>query len=166
MATINNSDLLKEIRDGARIQQLAEVIPSQIADKVVPVMEVNPKMLKYANIVMRGSSSTTGTTTIYTTPTNAEFYLTSICMSFSCTAINDQVLLYVAGTPYQQMAILRLLDINLVPLIAQNQTYQKDYTYPVRMEKGTTITIVKAFAAGAGTYSCTICGYTIENPNT
>ena len=166
MATIHNSDVFKEIRDGARIQQLSEVIPSQIADKVVPVMEVNPKMLKYVNIVQRASSAATGTTAVYTTPTNAEFYLTSIMLSFSATVTNDQVGLYLSAFPFQTLTAVRLLDINVVTLVAQSQTFQKDYTYPIKIEKGTAINLVKAYAAGAGVYSCTICGYTIENPNT
>jgi hypothetical protein len=50
MAQIFNSELKKQLIDGAKLQTSKDVIPSQLADKVVPVMEVNPKLLKYCGI--------------------------------------------------------------------------------------------------------------------
>ncbi len=44
-AIIYNSDVTKELRDGGKIS-LRDAIPNQLAEKVVPVMEVNPKFYK------------------------------------------------------------------------------------------------------------------------
>ncbi len=44
MSQINRTELLKGMRDDAKIQN-AESIPTQLAEKVVPVLEVNPRLL-------------------------------------------------------------------------------------------------------------------------
>ena len=158
MENITNDEMTKEV--SRVLGHQIENKPLMDTSKVILVAEVNPKMLKYANVVVRANSSSTGTTTVYTTPTDREFYLTSICISFSATVANDQVLLYLSGV-FGGVAI-RLIDINLNTLTVQNQLYNKEYHTPVRLDKGTAILLVKAFTAGAGVYSCTICGYTQE----
>lgn len=46
MAQINNKEVLKLLQDGANIQIAKEAVPNQLAEKIVPVFETNPTLLR------------------------------------------------------------------------------------------------------------------------
>ena len=51
MASIHNSDLTKELIEKAKLQTSHDSVPSQIADKVIPTLEVNPNLSRRTKIV-------------------------------------------------------------------------------------------------------------------
>jgi hypothetical protein len=167
MAIIYNSDLTKEIREGAKVS-LRDVIPNQIADKVVPVMEVNPKLLRRINIVKIGLSSTTGNTTIYTTPTDKDFYLTGVQIGLIKDATNDMAIgncgltITPKGSPSTAV-----IGIPVLTLTAQNSSVTRDFSIPILLEKGSNIIFAQssAYTVGLCSKEGTIIGYTVDNIN-
>lgn len=51
MAEIHNSDLSKEIIDKAKLQLSFDKLPTQLAEKVVPTLEVNPDISRRRKII-------------------------------------------------------------------------------------------------------------------
>lgn len=165
MAQIHNSDLFKEVRDGIKAQQLRDIIPNQLADKIVPVMEVNPKLFRRCNITRGVSKTTSGTQTIYTTPSDREFYLVGIMGGLAKDAVCD-----VATGRIQISAIINgdtqsIMDLPVLTLTAQSLTNSISLSDPIKVDKNTAIVISGTFTAGAMSRTGTIIGYTVENIN-
>jgi len=82
MATIYNSDLSKELIQGGRLQVNTDRVPSELADKVVPVMEVNPKLLRRADLFLTTSSVISGSLNVSSgSSTNRRAFITSGVLS-------------------------------------------------------------------------------------
>lgn len=165
MATIYNSDLSKELVDGARIQQNRDIIPNQLAEKVVPVMEVNPKLLRRINLLVGGTSTTTGTKTIYTTLTDRETFLTGFSISFikdvTCDSATGSYLL----TAVINGTTVNLSSMAIITLTAQSSLNNYTFAHPIKLDKGTAISFTGSFTAGVCSRGFCINGYTVENNN-
>lgn len=165
MATINNSSLSKELIDGAKIQISYDKVPNQLADKVVPVMEVNPKMLRRLNVLVSGNRSAASALTIYTTPAISDFYLTSITASFIKDVLNDHS---TGGASLVNATIngvvTGILQAPVITLTAQSGVLTLNLPYPIKIDNGTNIQIA-GVTVGAGTFvrTATIAGYIVDN---
>lgn len=140
-------------------------MPSELAEKVVPVMEVNPKLLRRCNIVRGGNQSTTGTFTIYTTPTGKEFYLSAATLSLTkdaaCDASSGVVSMFATVDGVSQ-TIVRL---SVLTLTAQDKEIALTFSVPIKVDANTNITVGGAFTAGNLIRGGSIIGYTVDNPN-
>jgi len=165
MVTIHNSDLFKELRDGARSQQLRDgVLPNQLAEKVVPVMEVNPKILRIINTVKEIGSSATGNTTIYTTPADRDFFLTSVYLTHTEDATSDGTGVYIQIV-LPDGVTTRVLRFLKTTLTAFNNAMSLPFPRPILLKRNSTIIFVKAFTVGTTNTSGGITGYVVDNSN-
>lgn len=161
MAQINNSQLSKELIDGAKIQTSAEQIPTQLAEKVVPVMEVNPKMLRICNIVKRQTTTNSTSGTIYTTPTDKDFYLVSCSLNVikdvTATSLFSTITCTIDGLATQ------LLMIGGFTLTVQDRGIAESFSKtPIKIDRGTNITCTNSTNVGNVTAIACIKGYTTE----
>lgn len=160
MATIYNSDLTKELIEGAKIQIMRESVPNQIAEKVVPVMEVNPKLLRRTNVIINNNNSSTGSATIKVLPTGMNFYITAISLQVIKDAANDVADGQVTITAPIDGLSSTLINLPVLTLTAQNIGAIISFTYPIRLDAGGTISLVSnAFAAGKMRRIIQIFGY-------
>lgn len=158
-AKIYNSNLTKEVIDGAKLQVQDGNIPSEIAEKVIPVMEVNPKLLRRVNIVKQNTSGN-----IYTTPTDRDFYLTAFNLSAYSTAVGANQI-SISAIPYGETAgvvIGRICLFNTAAIDSQNGVLSQDFTVPIKLARGSAISLI---AAGTTVRSATIFGYTTDQSN-
>ena len=163
---------MEQITSDETIRECSRVLGHQVetkpmldTSKIMLMAEVNPKMLKFCNVAVRATSTTSSTSTIYTTPTDKEFYLTGISLSYSATVLNDQVRVYVQAQTLPSNLMAPIIDINVVTTVAQANTFCRDFTVPIKIAPGTIIGLVKTFTAGAGVYTANITGYTIDYVN-
>lgn len=163
MAQIYSSDLTKELRDGAKIQIAIDKIPNELAEKVVPVMEVNPRLVKIARIVKGSVASNAVSTTIYTTPSDQDFYLTSatLCWTKDATATTTEISLkaYIDGSNP------RILSVGTITLTAQTGEIGNNFPHPIKIDRGTAITIAASTAIGNFTAAGCIQGYLEDSSN-
>jgi len=164
MPTIYNSDLSKELQQGASLQ-VSGGIPNQLAEKVVPVMEVNPKLLRRINIVKQISKTASGSSTIYTTPTDKDFYLCTALLSCSSDAANDGTNFYLQCIPDEIGQTTNLIHITKITLSAINQSLVEYFFNPIKIKRNSVIAISHTFTAGVANFSGSITGYTVDNPN-
>jgi hypothetical protein len=139
MAQIHNSDLSKELIKGGRLQVSRDIVPNQLAEKVVPVMEVNPRLLKTSQIV-RGNTATNATSaTIYTTPTDRDFYLTgasiAVIKDVTSTSTESSIKVTIDGSTQ------RLLSISGITLTAQSSANSINFQNPIKIDRNTTIIV-------------------------
>jgi hypothetical protein len=166
MATIYNSDLSREIVEGGKIQTSVDRIPSELAEKVIPVMEVNPKLLRKINVVKYAATGTsTGVLTIYTTPSDRDFYLCSICAGYIKDATCDMGTgrISITATPFYEVGVMELIGFPTITLTAQERLINVDYSKPILLKRGTTIAFAVSFTAGVLSRTANITGYTIDN---
>lgn len=164
MATIYNSELTKELTEGAKIQTNRDNIPNQIAEKVVPVMEVNPKLLRTSKVLgIYSTASTKSSQIIYTNPSGKDTYITALWINNLQTAASDNVVLYITAT--FDGAAYKLITLNKPTLSAINVNQYLQFVPPLKIDKDGTLRLTCAFTVGASTTDISIFGYNVDNAN-
>lgn len=167
MATIYNSNLTKELVDVAKIQTSRDSTPTQLADKVVPVIDVNPKHSRIGNFnVQRIGDNSTGSKTIHTAASDRETYITGISITMikdaacdAATASSCQITISVGGLTCS------LISLSLITLTAQSFNINREFSIPIKIDKGSTVNWSATYGAGVMVRSCCLNGYTLENTN-
>jgi len=160
MANINNSQLSKELVDGAKIQTSFDKIPSQLADKVVPVMEVNPRLLRKTRILgqARVNNSTAGT--IFTSSANYDTYITNVVFSYikdvTSTATQLQLRVTIDGV------VLRLIEVAGITLTVANGSLVVNLDAPLKIDRNTAVTLNSDTNVANFQISASVIGYTTE----
>jgi len=80
MTTIHNSKIQERILREAKIQLSVDSVPTQLAEKVVPVLISNPVQEVF---VKRGTASDSTSATIYTASTTKRTYLTGMLITLT-----------------------------------------------------------------------------------
>lgn len=159
MVTIYNSELTKELVAGAKIQQSKELPPTQLADKVVPVMEVNPRLLIKPDIFGDATSAATGTFTIFTTPATGDFYMTSIQAGY----IKDVLCDVASGGIYVTASIkgvtTALIAFPVITTTVQSASLFFNFAQPIKIDRYTNVTFSGTFGAGVLIRSGVVHGY-------
>jgi len=160
MAQINNGELIKGMRDNAKILQ-NESAPNQLAEKVVPVMETNPLLLRRINIHKLANAANATSATIYTTPTDRDFYLTSVSLDLikdvTATSLNSSVNVTVKGGVSQAILVLRTTTLTI-----ETQNAVLLLPIPMLLERGSNITVTNTTNVANVTASAIITGYVVD----
>ena len=158
MARINNPDTIKRMMDDAKIQTSTDAVPQELASKVVPVLIANPG--RFLNVVEYTAANNASTATIFTTPTGKDFYVTSISLSFikdvNATSTYSDVRGIVGG---RTLVFLRLPQITLT---AQSHGTTLTLPFPMKMDRGSVLTVNNSAGVGEITATACITGYTVE----
>lgn len=162
---IYNSDLTKELREGAKIQIGVDGIPSEIAEKVVPTMEVNPKLLRNTNITISVIAVATGAQVVYTTPLDKDFYLTNAEVSMIKDVTCDQATGSLVLNCTQDGATKNLVRIPIIALTAQNFAQSINLNCPMKIDRGTNLNYTASYTAGVMARVAGIKGFTVDNIN-
>ena len=156
MATIYNSDLSHELRDGAKISSRDE-IPQELGKTVVPVMEVNPKLLRVCNW-WRGAIG--AASTITTTPTDRDTYIVAAHLGIYKLAADT-------GTDVQLRCIVDGLSHNLlvipgITLNANTTCLSISFPIPIKVDRGS---VISTIGANVSRISGGVEGFQVENIN-
>jgi hypothetical protein len=159
-AKIYNSNLTKQIIDGAKLQQSQGQIPNEIAEKVVPTMEVNPALLRVCNIVV-GDVATSTSHGVYTTPADKDFFLVGATLAMSkivtdSLATCDLTCVPIAGTTSRAILFLPGTTLN-----QDSNSISISLSTPILLKRSSAITIIKS--ANNGSVVASIMGYTVDN---
>ena len=162
MATIYNSDVTKELREGGKIS-LRDAIPTQLAEKVVPVMEVNPKLLKVTNFIKRGTLNNATSATLATTDAINETFITgaylSVMKDVTATSLYFRINCVIGG------ASTSLLALGSLTLTAGSKDVSIMFRDPIKVDKSSALTLVASTNVGNFILEGGICGYLDNNSN-
>lgn len=154
MTQHRNPTIVKLARD-----RLNTIGVDQLPDKVmgpVATIAIEP----YCDVIRSATRSTTGVTTLYTTPADKDFYLCGAILSWTADAANDGT--QVAINLTQQGVAYQLLQLVKVTLTATAQNQSIDLNRPIRIDRNTSITFGGTFGAGTSRCNCTFWGYIQE----
>lgn len=165
MVDVRNAEALAAIRKAAQLQVLGDKVPLRLSETVAPVMEMNPELLRRCNVVANTSRSTTGTSTVYTVPSDKDFFLTSAQMSASYDATADSTNSFLTVTLDDGASSARPLQLMKQTTTASSLTQGLSFVPPIKLKRGTTVGLNLSFSVGSGNGSANITGYTVENPN-
>lgn len=142
-------------QDLNRIFDLKGESTDLVADYIQPVMPISP----FANIVRNVVSTTTGGT-IYTTPADKDFYLTSVFLSYSKDNVNTATEIAIVCTI---LGVQRyIMDFAVIATTAQSDSNAIVFNVPLKIDRNTAIFLNSTNATAAFRMAGLITGYTVE----
>jgi len=143
-------------QDLNRIFDLKGENTAEVADFIQPVREIEPRI----NIARSASAINSTAGTIYATPSDKDFYLTSASLSVikdvTSTSLRSDVQVVIDGVT---QSVLRISGITLT---VQADSISQSYPISIKVDRGTNITVTNTTNVGNVTASGCIQGYTQE----
>lgn len=124
---------------------------------LTPVIEIREK-----GFTKTAGSTGSGAVTVYTTPTDKDFYICSGYYSISKDATCDSASGPISITYVQDGQTMILLQVPIITLTAQTLTTTTCFPYPIKCDRGTNISMVGTFTAGAMTRVSGVSGFISE----
>ena len=160
MVSNRNSALSEEVRDVFKLQQNVDGTISNIAGQIIPVVDVNPKHSRKITITKSVSSNATGSTTVYTTPTNQDFYLMGFSAGFIKDAACDNTSVILTSVVKGETVYLFRRDS--ITATADQAYNTVMFSYPMKIDRGTNIVLAGNKTAGVLAKDAIIWGYVDE----
>jgi len=135
-----------------------ENMENEVSPFIQPVISVEP----YTNIIATGGNAATAAVTVYTTPTDRDFFLHSIHLSYEKNATADNTEVYVSVTLANKLTAVNLIDIATLSLTASRDTQVIVFPKPLLLARGTGIGLYGTFSVGALIKTAQITGFTEE----
>jgi len=138
MAQVNNSAVLDRLKKDCFLQTAVGGIPNQLSGTISPVIVANPKEIVedcHDGVCINATSST-----LYTTPSKGgHFYITSaylhVVKDATSTSTRTDIRAYINGTE-------RLIQsITGFTLTAQDKGVSLNFDRPIKVDRGTAITL-------------------------
>jgi hypothetical protein len=155
---MDNSTLKQDLVDESRLNVAYDTIPSTVIPSIQPVITVEKKYCDISKIITL-NNGTAGI--IYTTPTQADFYLCSASISIIKDAGATSTLSYISAVLNSGIAA-SILPISSLTTTAQTANNTITFSPPLKIARGTNITLNHATANANISGSAAITGYTSQ----
>lgn len=159
VSRLNNSEVSKRLIELGKINIATDTVANQIAEKIVPVLDVKPR---YDIKGVSGVRSTTGATTMLTVPTTNRTFLHGAMMSYTANATCDNISVFLTITNVLGNSQVILIALKQTTT-AESKTLMRDFTVPIELKKGSSVTIETAFTAGACNIRADLLYHTEDN---
>jgi hypothetical protein len=154
MTVIQDGTLIADVVDELNLQPGAASIMQQLGDKVNLVYSINRK---FTSVLRNSANSATGSSLIYTTPPDKDFYLVAVVMGITKNVTSDGTGAII--TVVTEGSIKNMLRIPLETLTAVSQTISLVLPFPLKLDRNSAISHSHTFAAGAETIATSIMGF-------
>jgi len=152
---IQSKEVIDKISDELKLQP-AMKIPRELMEKIQLVYNVNPK--RVVNVARGTTSTTTGEVSAFVTPTDRDFFLTHINISTASDVVCDNTRIAVLVTP-EGNTRLRILSIVKETLTVHQESAQLALVPPLKVERGSNITLQTIFTVGFNERTIEILGF-------
>jgi len=168
MGIIHNSDLIKNTINVGGLTNSDN--PKETSEKVVFTADVTPRNHRIINVIRTLAKTTTGDGTIYTTPSDRDFYLVNAVMNFdknaTCNDGTDEscsITVVLRGDPTAR----KIITCSALDTTAKGTgVFLLQSPVPILLERGSAILLSgTAFTLGAKIRVGTIQGYTVDPSN-
>lgn len=145
-----NSQQVKETIEALKLDIRVDKIPAAL-----PSVETNPKQVKEAHICESAQLAGALSATIYTTPADNDFYITSGNISMKCTTGTTVTYMRISAV----IGSVRKTLIEISSIAGQSTTAQNILSLrnPIKIDRNTTILIEASAADAAGTTRGVAC---------
>jgi hypothetical protein len=141
-----NSELIKELQGSTKIQTMSG-LPTILSSNIVPTIEINPKIVKNGSNISQSLANATSSGFTFTAPTDRDMYITGANLTFvrDATATSTKF----AVTYVNDLgATITLLSFGGVTLNAGSGSTQTPAMHPIKIQRGSTMTITSTSATG------------------
>jgi len=156
MAEITKGELIQELVETSGIQSSAQV-PRELANSFISSIESNPHIVRPCSILKAYTNAASSQATIWTTPSDKDFYLVGLTLSCSYDSSSDNTQTSVFSTIGG--AVTRIAYIMKQTLTAQDQTITLNFEHPLKIDRGVIIYVKNEYTVGAGQKACVLWGY-------
>lgn len=161
MAIINNSELKKNLIEGAKINIVTDAVPSELGKTVVPVMEVNPRLLKITGILGQVQNKSTTASGVNLTLGNVKnMFVTALEVSNTQNATCDNVLINVSATIGGKSNTVFYSRVKQTTTAQSTRDFVQ-FNPPLRIDSGN-VFFNAVFTAGTSVTNLTLFGYSEE----
>jgi len=152
---------MKELRDVTQVYQATQTLPNILGTQIIPVIEVNPKLLRRIDILKAGSVSNGTTSTVYTTPADQDFFIVAVSLSVTkdatSTSTSSGVTCIVGG------AAVEITSIAGLTLTAQSSTISVALPTPIKVDRSSNITVTNSTNVANVRARANVLGYLVNN---
>ena len=162
---IENSEITKRIVNLISGQTAVNKLPTQLANTVVPVIDVNPDLAREVNFLISNSRSTSGTlSSSFASTASRSYFLTGITVGYAKDAACDLATgnISVAVTPDYSKSTTTIVQLPVITLTADSKVVDIIFETPLRVVAGSAITMTGDFGAGVLVKSFQIRGYYVD----
>jgi len=157
-----NREIVAFIQDKLKMNPATDVLPKHIVPTIQPVIEGNRQV---CNVARHGVQTTTGSITVFTTPSDRDFYLNSVYAAFNKDATCDSATgVYTLSSTFDGTT-RRLLDFPIFTTTAQSNEMTISFPIPLKVDRNVAIAFSGTFTAGACVRCAGITGFTEEAGN-
>lgn len=126
---------------------------NRLPNTLTPVIPLTP----IVNLVRHLNKSNTGSTGIYTTPADKDFYLTSAYLSGTADATADNLSYTITATI--DGVARDIIKIGKQTTTAGSEQVAQSFFFPIKIDRGTAISLTTTFTVGTTIMAATITGY-------
>lgn len=152
---LKNSRIKNSFIDVLGLNPIQDRIPDTVIPSVQPVFNVGATR---CDVCRYADASNSTAVTVYTTPVDKDFYLSSVVLSVvkdaTATSVRSAVVVRVDGTDQ------RVISIPGFSTTAQNQTVSITLSPPIKVDRNTVVSLTNSTNVANVTASACIQGYT------
>lgn len=164
MTKIYNSEVLRGLAKDAGIQQSVDKTPNELAEKIIPSFETNPKLVRDGKVLGSAVRTTSGDATILTTNATNETYVTGLNFCMIKDAACDKVSGHISVSTTINSLSTILAAIPVLVTTAQDTNLVIQFKHPIKIDKNVTIVFALCtYTAGLCMRSAVIYGYEKES---
>lgn len=141
-----------------KLNPKGDMVSNEVLDYITPTIEVNPRI----NIVRNQTTGNTGTNALYTTPTDKDFYLSTIGFSFIKDAVCDSATGDFTLSAFIDGTARVLIGLPIITLTAQTDSVFVSFPIPIKIDRGTQMNFTGTFGAGVCRRHAFLTGYVQE----
>lgn len=137
MATIYNGDMLNKLAEDCNLQTSREKTPTELAEKILPVVNVeNKKIITCAT----GTCSDSLTAGVFNTSATKRTFITGYTLTYS-KDVNATATYCALTITDLYGSILNLGVMRFEPLTAGSDSIASDFTFPIEVKKASSVAI-------------------------
>lgn len=143
-ATIYNAAIIKTLIDKCKLQPSKDVVPQELAEKVLPVVEVSPERKIH---IAREASADSASEILHTCHASKKTFLINCQLSVSKDVLSDSTNSFIDLIPVGAARLI-VLEHRYEPLTVGAFFAHSSLSLPMELEKGSTI-LLKNTSGGA-----------------
>lgn len=159
MPLINNGEVIRKLIQEAKINTAHDTTPTQLAEKILAVINVNPDRL--VQVRTEAASDTASLTAIHTTSATKDTFIIGAALSYHKDVVSDSETTDIRCTPFGKGETL-LIQLNYEPTVAGNDHAEITFPLPIKVARGTIIGIKNQTATASIDNVGTIYFYEVE----
>jgi len=152
-----NTQVQNEIRDALKLQLGVDKTPN-----VVPVIEVNPKIIKNG-LTTSGQVLNATSHNSFTSSTQKDTYVTAVSLSYTKDATNTATYIYLQCILNGEGK--RLINLAVLASTAQQDSLSISFPHPIKIDRGTIVSIGTDNATATIRMACTVSYFEDEYSN-